>query len=249
MKQLLISLLISVSLNSFGQNTDWTPLCEPDTVVISEYLYPHGVWFGWPDSSITYKALKCSKNTYFGLRMDIGVSQYRYNSTTKAWLGNHGGPSIGFAVAVKNWNVGFRFKPWTVNPHHNLIFNNDTLTGNADLNPVKLDYYLSYSFNFKYNLSLEPYLGYSKTVFAVINEDEIKKQFNIPTASGLIAGVSLIKYIKLKEAGYLGVFANWGFSNVNYTSTHESLGRGYSEFTIGVLIKSLYKRHYYQKIL
>ncbi len=247
MKHFLVAILSIICIDSFGQNCNRDTICQMDTIVIQ--VHPEKVHIkGKLDSSYTYKAFKCSKYTDAGLRIDIGISHYYYNAPTRAWLGNHGGPSIGFVLAIRHWNVGFRFKPWTVNPKQNLVFNSDTLSELAKLNPVKLDYFLGYSFDFKYNISIEPYIGYSKTVFAVINEDEIKAKFSIPTANGIIGGLSINKYFKLKEAEYIGIFANLGYSFVDYKATHKSLGLGYSEWTIGVAYKGFFKKEFYKRL-
>lgn len=247
MKQILVVILLILNNNSFGQNCNRDTICQLDTILIQPHLQKVNAK-NKSDSNFVYKFFKCSKISNLGIRVDIGISKYYYNPPTKAWLGNHNGLSIGLILAIKHFNIGFRFKPWTVNPNQNLVFNSDTLSKLAKLNPVKLDYFLGYSFNFKYNISIEPYIGYSRTVFAVINENDLKTKFTIPAANGFITGLSLNKYFKLKNAKYIGLFANLGYSSVNYKTTHKSLGNGYTEWTLGISYKGFIEKEFFKRL-
>lgn len=246
MKHILVLILLTQSAVGFGQNCNWDAVCR-DTVVVK--VYPNKLYMGGSlDSSYTYRALKCAKFTNIGVRIDIGGSRYYYNSSTSAWLGNHGGPSVGFVCAFKHWNIGFRFKPWTVHPGQKLAFNSDTLAETAKLNPVKLDYFVGYSVDFKHNVSVEPYIGYTRAIFEVINEEEIGAKFSIPSTGGLIFGLSINKYFKLKDGEYIGTFANVGYAVVDYKTTHTSLGVGYSEWTLGMVYKGFFYRQFNHRI-
>src|SRR5690606_15321916 len=144
---------------SFSQKYDFKTICYPDTLTIQGSLNIKGM-----GDSTSFKAVRCEKRTNAGLRVEIGFSKYYYNTATENWLGNHGGPNFNFILTINKFNIGLRFKPWTVNPKSDLTFRNDTLSRLAELNPVKIDYYLGYSIDLKNNISLEPYLGYSRTV-------------------------------------------------------------------------------------
>lgn len=227
----IITLLFQLCfINTFGQNLNWEKKCETDTVIISRP-------FIHLNSTNSYKGIYCNKTSDFGLRIDVGVSRYIYNKSTSNWLGNHNSLSIGFIFALRHFNFGFRFKPWTVNPSNELIFNSDTLTKSADLNPIKLDYFIGYSIDFKNNISFEPYIGLSRNIFKVINEQELKKNFSIPETNGLITGLSINKYFNLKEKKFISIFLNIGYSFVNFNNVNSGLDRGYADITMGIAYK------------
>lgn len=227
---ILIFLFPLCIINTFGQNLNWEKKCENDTIIISRRI----VHLARTNS---YKAIYCNKTSDFGLRFDIGASYYMYNKPTSNWLGNHYSLSVGFIFALRHFNFGFRFKPWTINPNTNLIFNNDTLTTTAKLNPIKLDYFVGYSIDFQKNISLEPYIGLSRNIFKVINEHELKKNFSIPETNGIITGISINKYFNIKEKKFISIFLNYGYSFVDFRKVNSELSRGYSEFTFGVAFK------------
>jgi hypothetical protein len=232
---------------SFGQQLSREKRCNTDTL-IAHIDRRHHLGRDVNDTATTYKAFDCTKISRFGLRLDIGFASYSYNDKTKRWLGNHPGPSFNFILVYEKFNLGFRFKPWTVNPGTQMIFGNDTLTRRADLNPVKLDYYMGYSIDMKNNFSIEPYLGLTRNMFIVINEDELNKTFHIRTATGLIAGVTFNKYFKLKEFKFISAFAGAGYASTDFTKTNNKLDKGYFEWTIGVSCKGFFKKHFLERI-
>ena len=82
-------------------------------------------------------------------------------------------------------------------------FNEQTLPTTAKLNNIRLDYYVGYSLDFGKLISLEPYAGYNRTSFLVINEKELNQEFTFNKTGGLIIGTTLNKYFKLKDYGYI----------------------------------------------
>jgi len=247
-KLFLMFVLLFVRFNGFSQKCNREIECLLDTIDVPVFVKKFNL-LGKEDSLYTYKAIICKKVTKFGMRFDIGVSQYFYNEPTANWLSNHGGPLFGFSVAYENWNIGARFKPYTINPTKNLDFNNTVLSNKAKLNPVKFDFYIGYSFDMKRNFSIEPYIGYSETMFVVINEKELNDKFNIPSSFGTIIGITLNKYIPTKKKyEYYTFFANIGIGLVDYTRTHKSLGMGYIDLSMGVAFKGFFKREFERKI-
>lgn len=231
MKIIILTLLFPLCIiNIFGQNLNWEKKCENDTVIISRPIV-HLSRYN------SFKAIYCNKTSDFGLRVDIGVSHFMYNKPTSKWLGNHNGASVGFIFALRNFNFGIRFKLSTVNPNTDLIFNNDTLTSSAELNPIKLDYFVGYSIDFQKNISIEPYVGFSRNIFIVINEQELKKNFSIPETNGIITGLSINKYFNIKEKKFISIFLTYGYSFVDFSKVNSGLDRGYADITMGVAYK------------
>lgn len=241
---ILILLFITFYINSLSQKYDRDTICFGKPMTINPYRSIKNV----SDTSASYKAILCETRTDVGIRFEIGISKYYYNEKTEQWLGNHGGPNFNFILTANKLNFGLRFKPWTINPKTELIFNSDTLPTYADLNPIKIDYYVGYSFDFNNNISIEPFLGFSQSIFSVINEDVLKKTYSIPNALGLITGVAFNKYFRIKEYEYVALFVNLGYSFVNYKKMHESLGVGYFEWTVGVAYKVFFSKKFFRKI-
>lgn len=231
----IILLLLSAHLCR-AQQIDRTTICGTDTVTIREHRGD-------------FKAFVCQRGGDFGVRIELGYTSYHHSTHTQRWLGNYGGPNFGLILAYRKLNAGVRFKLATVNPRQNLVFNNDTLTALAKLNPARIDYFAGYSFDFKYNFSIEPYLGYSRNIFHVINEEELNTTYHIEPASGMIAGISVNKYFKLRKRDtFLAVFGNLGYATTQYQSTHPQLDKGYWEWTLGIAYKRFGEKEFYRRI-
>ncbi|GAB3415196.1 hypothetical protein GCM10027516_06690 [Niabella aquatica] len=217
-------------------------VCDPDTV-----NYGNGYSKLGPVEQ--YKAFRCVQVTKLGIRVDVGFNHYVYSSKTRDWLGNHNGPLLGISIAYTNFSIGFKFKPATVTPQTELAFNEVLLTSEAKLNPNKMDYELAYSINLRQNISIEPFIGLSANRFVVINEKDLKKHYEIKNAKGSITGVTLNKYFSLKGVQFFSVFARYGYGFVNFKSSHEQLGNGYSDLSLGIAYKAFGKKQFLKRIV
>ncbi len=239
----LISFFI-LSFNLHSQQHTSTIVCNEDTVTVQHRIKLENE----TDSLILHRAIRCEHSSRAGFRFDVGVAKYYYNKNTKLWLGNHGSPVFSLSIPINRFSFGLKFKPFTVNPQSELIFNNDTLFVNANLNPIKIDYYLGYSFDYNHNFSLEPYLGFSRSSFVVINQDELNQTYSIPKVSGLITGITFNKYFNIKDYEYFVIFANAAYTFIDYRKVHDKLGFGYFEWSVGVSYKAFVKKHFYEPI-
>jgi hypothetical protein len=247
MKSIIFRLfLLLLAVNVSGQKMDNDIYCYPDTVLI-EYRegYRH-IQKPTVVSFVPYRAVLCEKCSKIGVRLEVGVSSFHYNKNTKYWIGNHVAPNFNFIFTYDKFNFGFRFKPFTVNPQKELLFDNKTLRQEALLNPIKLDFYLGYSFDFKH-LSIEPYFGLSHNNFVVINQRELNETFSIPSATGFINGITVNKYFKTRDCRYITIFSNVGYSIIDYKKVHNELGANYFEWTLGVALKGFFMTWFMQK--
>lgn len=228
------------SIIGFAQKFTPEIICSSDTLVIGpvQRMKDLGNERGYQSS---YKAVRCTYTTSFAVRFDVGVSKYYYNENTKNWLGNHFGPNFGASISYNKFSFGGRFKPWTVDPLKELDFQGNNLPTSAELNPIKLDLYLGYSFDFDHLISIEPQMGYTKSLFRVINEDQLQQNYRIKENRGLLLALSLNKYFKYNNYNFFAIFANVGYATNDFTKTHRDLGKGYFEWTIGFSTKSFYR--------
>lgn len=241
MKRLFLVITSAILINSISFGQKWTPevICSTDTLTIEPYI---SMKYN-PDKIDTtsqeqYKIIQCRTRSNVGFRMDIAVSNYYYGEKTTSWIGQHGGPNFNFILVADKLNFGFRFKPWTIDPKKEMEFNGQTLPTIARLNNIRFDYYVGYSFDFEKLISLEPYAGYNRTTFLVINEDELNQEFTFNKTGGLIIGTTVNKYFKLKDYGYISVFGTVGYGFVDYEKVHPNLDNGYFEWNLGVALKS-----------
>lgn len=246
---LTITAALLVTSTSFGQK--WIPetICSTDTIVVE----PDSSWDPYPVKSVTsnqppYKIVRCRTRSNIGCRLEVAVSSYYYGEKTATWLGQHGGPDFNFILAADHLNAGFRFKPWTIDPEKELVFDGQTLPTAAKLNNIRLDYYVGYSFDFEKLISVEPYAGYNRTLFYVINEDDLQKQFRLEKTGGLIIGTTLNKYIRIKEYEYLSIFGTAGYAFVNYRKVHPDLDNGYFEWNLGIAYKGFATKRFNRKV-
>lgn len=246
---LIIASVIFINSKSFGQR--WKPevICSSDTLTVEPY---HSL-IHIPErinstNQEPYKIVQCRTRSKFGFRMDIAISNYYYGDKTTSWIGQHGGPNFNFILVANKLNFGFRFKPWTIDPKKDMEFNGQTLPTTAKLNNIKLDYYVGYSFDFTKLISVEPYLGYNRTYFLVINEDDLNQEFPLNKTGGLIVGTTLNKYFKLKDYGYISVFGTVGYGFVDYKKVHSDLDNGYFEWNFGVALKAFGTKRFNKRV-
>jgi len=225
----------------WGQVYERNRICKNDTIDVDYIDFR-------TEKRIQYKAFECEKVSKLGIRIDIGFNHYKYNPKTRNWLGNHNGPLLGLTVAYGDFNMGIKFKPATVNPKQDLDFNGEILANEAELNPIKIDYDVSYSINFKHNLSIEPYAALTANSFIVINEDKLGKNYKINKVHGLTIGTTINKYFHLKDYLFFSVFAKYGYGLTNFKKVNSSLGIGYSDFVIGIAYKGFVKRIFLKRI-
>jgi hypothetical protein len=199
--------------------------------------------------SVNYKGFECTQVGKLGIRFDLGQVLNSYSRATRNWLGNHGSIIIAVALMHDKYNIGLKLKGATTNPKALLAFNGDTVIREAKLNPIRLDFYGGYSFDFRYNISLEPYVGVTRNMFYVINEEEINKTYRISKLTGLNTGITLNKYFRLKQFQFLSIFLTYGYGFSNFKKINDSLGYGYSEWNFGLAYKVFTKKHFHKKIL
>ena len=236
-------LFTSVALNA--QNWDTTSFCHPDTLTIEQPVTIKVITgkIG-ADTTYPYLALRCSTTARIGWRFDVGVCNYIYNGATADWLGNHGGPNFSPAFFFHNVTVGVRFKPWTITPQTDLEFDGVLLTDQANLNPIKVEYFAGYTINLFRNVTFEPYVGYSRNSFHVINEDELGQSYDLDLTPGLALGGTIHKYFKLDRTVFMAITLGGGYNTADFSKTHPSLGQGYSEWNVGVAFKGAATRNY-----
>ncbi|MDL2314799.1 hypothetical protein LJC16_00890 [Bacteroidales bacterium OttesenSCG-928-C19] len=236
-----------LGVNVYGQRVDNAIYCSSDTLFVEPNLAIRHIQKEQIDSIPAYRMVFCERNSKFGIRFEIGVSSFHYSKNTKDWIGNHIAPNFNFIFTYDKLNFGFRFKPFTVNPKEELLFDGKLLTKEAKINPIKLDFYVGYSFDFKH-FSVEPYLGLSHNKFIVINQDELNQTFSFPNVNGFINGVVINKYFRINKYEYIAVFSNIGYSIIDYKKVHNSLSANNFEWSLGVAYKGFFTKRFSRKI-
>jgi hypothetical protein len=246
---LLAAFAIVIFNTAYAQKWERETICSSDTLRVEPHI-PMKHALKNQDSTwlVPYRIVKCITRSNIGLRLDAGVSGYTYGAMTSDWIGNHAGPNFGLALAIDKLNIGFRFKPWTVDLKKEMEFDGVTLPTVARLNAIKLDYYTGYSFDFERLISIEPYLGYNRSSFIVINEDELNQEYSFRKTGGFIFGTTLNKYFKVGEYQYVSVYGSAGYSLVNYEKIHPGLDNGYFEWTLGVASKGFFTKFINRKV-
>lgn len=246
---LIFTSTILISITSFAQKWNQEIICSSDTLTVEPHLSKkYNQWVKDSVNQKPYKIVYCHTRSNVGFRMDFAVSNYYYGDKTSSWIGQHGGPNFNFILTISKLNFGFRFKPWTLSPKKELIFNGLTLPTTANLNNIRLDYYVGYSIDFDKLISLEPYIGYNRTSFHGVNNDLTVRNFSFNNTGGLIVGTTLNKYFHLKNYGYISVFGTLGYGFVDYKSVHPELDNGYLEWNIGIALKSFGVKHYSKRV-
>ncbi len=233
--------MVFCSVLTFGQNLERYAYCGTDTLDVSDVTFRNR-------RTPTYKGFECMRATAMGFRADLGFNTFSYNQKTKKWLGNHNGSLWGIALVYKNFNVGIRFVLASVNPDTTLVLDGELLTQKARLNPIRTEYSIGYSLNFKHNFSIEPYLALTKSSFFVTNEDTLQKHYQIPDIRGLTIGVAANKYFRIKGYQFIALFAKYGYGFTDYAKVNSALGRGYSDISFGIAYKGFGNCPYHKRL-
>jgi opacity protein-like surface antigen len=253
MKRLLVVMTsaILISTASFGQKWITETICSSDTLRVNPLTIEPSLSLKYHRDSASvepYSLVACRTRSNLGYRVEMAISNYYYGNKTSSWIGQHGGPNFNFILVVNKLNFGFRFKPWTIDPNKEIDFSGQTLPTTSKLNNIKLDYYVGYSLDFNKLISLEPYIGYNRTSFRAINEDELNQEFIFNKTGGLIGGATLNKYFKLKNYGYISVFGTGGYGFVDYKKVHPDLDNGYFEWNLGIAYKGFGTKRFHKKV-
>jgi hypothetical protein len=242
-------LLLIIPINIYAQRWTNEVICSSDTLVVEPQATMRNVPTNQDEMQMQpYRIVECRTRSNFGLRLDVAISNYYYGEKTTSWIGQHAGPNFNFILTIDKFNIGFRFKPWTVEPRKELEFNGVILPATALLNPIKIDYYVGYSFDFDQLISLEPYLGYNRSSFVVINEDVLNQNFSFEKTGGLILGTTVNKYFRFRDYEYLSLFGSIGYGFVNFERVQASLDNGYFEWNLGIAFKGYFTRDFNRKV-
>ena len=249
MKRTIFLFLITIPFNIYAQKWSNEVICSTDTLVVEQQSTMRNVPKNQDETDLQrHRIVECRTRSNFGLRFDFAISNYYYGEQTTSWLGQHAGPNFNFILAFEKFNIGFRFKPWSVDPQKELEFNGIVLPTTARINPIKIDYYVGYSFDFDQLISLEPYLGYNRSSFVVINEDVLNQKFSFEKTGGLILGTTINKYFRLKDYEYLSLFGSIGYGFVNFEKVQSSLDNGYFEWNLGIAVKGFFPRNFNKRV-
>lgn len=236
-----IVLFISFSIVSLCQNITSDTLCSGNRILFQQEINKKVDDTTYNDKRIVTAEI-CHIKRKTGARFEFGISSYYYGDKTSNWLGNHGGPNFNFIFLYDKVNIGFRFKPWTINPISELSFNEVLLPTYARLNPIKIDYYIGYSFDFRGNISLLPCIGYNRSIFTVINEDELQQIYSIPSVGGVTMDLTFDKYFDLGEFNYFSIFGRIGYTFIDYSNVHDELDSGLFEWNLGIAFKGFFTK-------
>ena len=172
------------------------------------------------------------------LKASAGVINYFYDDVTSAYFDNHLGANFKLALFYKNFFLEFGYSPATIQTKDTLFFFTANLSKEADLKIVKTDITFGYTINLPYNFSIQPYAGYLKTSFSVTNEEKIHKYFVFNPVRGYTGGITINKYIPLKNKGeFFVVYLNSNFNYSNYKKMHFFLGETFYAIEFGIAYK------------
>lgn len=93
-------------------------------------------------------------------------------------------------------------------------------SANNDKNKsIKIDYFLSYNFNLQGNITFEPSIGYTRSTFVIMNEENTGSSFSIPKTGGILVGISSSKHFTVNYNEFLSVFGNVEYALFGYSKS------------------------------
>lgn len=144
-------------------------------------------------SDLSNQGFERSKKTILirkdiGIGVGLGVVDHYYASKSNYWLPNHAGPSFFLDVLFRDFYIDLFFKPATVTANNPIFINSDTLPTNVKFNPVKTGINLGYIYCPLDFIWIEPKIGYSFASFPITANQNLSKDYKIPSQSGFSFG-------------------------------------------------------------
>lgn len=156
-----------------------------------------------------------------------------YDNKTEKWLGNHSGNVFGFEVERKGIFAMIDARMFsTVRPGVELLINDKIVPFDAKINPIRTDIAVGYKLDLLTFLTLNSHIGWMKSSFRVINEDELGETYDIPGKSGLTIGSGLNLYLGARYM-YFVLFLKYNFNLSNYSQINSNLGDHFHSIELG----------------
>lgn len=238
---MIVIFLVCGAVHGTAQIHRYTTTCKPDTVNIDHWNIKTG------DREV-YRAVSCSESYFIGVRVEAGSSRFSYTQRTKNWTGNHNAAVVGLAIVYGHFTVGAKFKLASVRPKYSLNFDGVIIGNEAVVNPTKWDLDVGYSFDLKYNFSLESYLALTSNNFILLNKEDSELTHSIGKTNAWTVGCTINKYFRIKNFEYFGLFVRYGYGFSDFRKIHTGLGKGFSEISLGVMYKGFLNHVFYKKI-
>ena len=187
-----------------------------------------------------FKAEAQTDNYTWSLKFGgTSLSKIINSGATYDWYGHSKGPEFLVGLGYKNFHFNTSYKYFGNEIKENLPYNNTEfyLPKGATVNMVFWNLSLSYEKEIIQRLFIEPTVGYLKNHITSNVEYLNGDEFEIRDINGVTVGANLIKYFKLQEGLFLGLYVNSTYNFVNYQQLNSDLKNNSIGYSIGAIIK------------
>lgn len=160
-------------------------------------------------------------------------------NATYEWYGNSKGPEIFAGLGYKNFHINTSYRYFDETLKKDLPYNNTNyfLPKDASMRMVFWNLGISYEQEIIKRFFIEPTLGYLKDITSSNIKDMNGNEFDIKDLNGLTIGANLIKYFKISNGLFLGIYINCNYNFLKYQSLNPGLSNNSFGYSIGAVMK------------
>jgi len=205
MRQLLIMIISSLLItNSFSQKTN----CDK---LINNGIFIKSQW---------------------GIKFEIeGLLHQKLNQD---FVKNKLVTAGGFSVFYKKFFLNNEVYTVEFSPIKEMHFDNKIFDNTAEFISINFNTVIGYSYNYNNNWGSDFRIGVNLTDIDLKNSEEINEVYMSNFVMGVIVGISLDRYIKLKDFKYLVLGLGIDYYSTNYQSISSNLNRSSMNYSLTI---------------
>ena len=162
----------------------------------------------------------------WSIKFGWAVSSIHNFGKTKEWIDQGNGKELLLiGIGYQNIHLNLSYKYFNdLKSEKSMLFGSYHFPNTAVYRNVFMNLTTSYEYEIIKRLFIEPQIGWVRSHITsnVVNDQGVL--IEIETADGLIIGSNLIKYFKIYNEFYLGVFTNINYNLISYNGVSNDLG-------------------------
>ncbi|MCF8307709.1 MAG: porin family protein [Bacteroidales bacterium] len=173
-------------------------------------------------------------------KFGTGLPSFINFGETKEWVEKGSGielilGSLGYKNVHLNLSAKYFFG---LKSENDITFEDYQFPDNTVYKKVFMNLTLSYEYELRNRLFIDPRMGWAKTYVSPNVKDNQGNEIELDkTTNGVIIGTKLTQYIKTTNKTYWGIFVNINYNIINYKTISEDLGGNTLGLGFGVLYK------------
>jgi len=127
-------------------------------------------------------------------------------------------------------------------PKYPIVFSDYLFNTDAEFTSINLNTELGYNIDYSDKWGTDLRFGVNFTDFSLVNSDDLGGSYTSEMIAGAIIGLTLERYIKLKDLKFLMINLNFDYYSTNYNSISRDLIRSSLNCSLTVAYKFWYSK-------